>query len=131
MKSAPSFESRLHRRSGNGLIKEAQRGLIGLRFSRHVRLPRESRTFEAGEQRGRSGKYLDATGLSKGPLREPAAEHSDGRNLGLSGCFGIVWCISDRDGVGTFDVQLLEHGLEYVRRGFRFLGIIGRRRQIY
>ena len=32
---APSFESRLHRWSGDRLIEEAKRSLIGLQFSRH------------------------------------------------------------------------------------------------
>ena len=74
--------------------------------------------LEASEQRGGPGKYLDASGLSQRSLREPAAEHPDGRNLGLPGCFGIVGCITDRDGVGTFNVQLLEDDLEDVWRRF-------------
>src|SRR6476619_3403874 len=37
--SAPRFQSRLHRRSGDGLIEEAQRSLIGLQLSSHERPP--------------------------------------------------------------------------------------------
>ena len=75
---APRFQSRLHRRRGDRQIEEAQRSLVGLQFSRHRRfparpanatasvvyLPCEQRVCEASEQRGRSGIYLDASGLS-------------------------------------------------------------------
>src|ERR1700676_4792734 len=36
---APRFQSRFHRRSGDRLIEEAQRSLIGLQLSRHERSP--------------------------------------------------------------------------------------------
>ncbi len=113
---APRFQCRFHRRRGDCLIEKTQRRLIGLQFSRHetffaassiakvrpASLPREQRLPETSEQRGRSGIYLDATGLSKQALCEPAAKYADGRDLGLPGRDGIVGCVANRDGVSSF-----------------------------
>src|SRR5450755_4395346 len=41
---APRFQSRLHRRSGDRQIEEAQRSLVGLQFSRHQTLRTDRRT---------------------------------------------------------------------------------------
>src|SRR4029079_12754152 len=39
---APHFQCGFHRRGGNGEIEEAQRGLVGLQFSRHEILTRSA-----------------------------------------------------------------------------------------
>jgi hypothetical protein len=53
-------------------------------------LSREEGTPKANEQRGRSGIYLDAAGLSQRALGEPAAKHTDGRDICLPRCGGIT-----------------------------------------
>ena len=85
----------------------------------------EQRFCEAGKQRGRAGIYLDASGFSERTLREPAAKYSDGGDPRLPRCFGIIGRITDRDGVGAFDLEVLENGLEDVRRRFRFFYVVG------
>src|ERR1700676_4086870 len=127
---APSFESRLHRRSGNRLIEEDKRGLIGLQFSRHKCLPREQRIRKTSQQRRRPGIYLDAAGLSQRMLRERAAEYADGRDLRFPRCGGIVGRVADRDGISAPDIQLTEDDLEDVGRRLRFLDVVRRSRYV-
>jgi hypothetical protein len=96
-----------------------------------ILLPREQGVCEASEQRGRSGIYRDASGLSQRALRESAAEHANSRDLRLPRCGGIVWRVADRDGIAAFDLKLLENDLEDVRRRFRFFYVVGRSFQVY
>jgi hypothetical protein len=116
---APRFQRR--RRSGHRQVEEAQRSLVVFSFlaMRHFPappaathdpsfvLPREQGVFEANKQRGRSGIYLDASGLSQRALREPAAKQADGRDLRPPRCFGIVGRVTDRDGVGAAILSFL------------------------
>jgi hypothetical protein len=53
--------------------------------------------------------------LSQRTLREPAAKHADGRDLGLPRRFGVIGRVADRDGVGALDLELLENDLKDVR----------------
>src|SRR5207237_8528466 len=67
---APRFQSRFHGGSGHRQIEEAQRGLVGLQFSRHETLPRpltaamrsarlftsRAENFQSGRTSGRTGK---------------------------------------------------------------------------
>ena len=95
------------------------------------RLPPQQGALEKSEHRSRSGIYLDAAGLSQRVLRNPAAKHADGRDVRLPRCGGIVGRVTDRDGVGAFDLELLENGFEDIRRRLRLLGVVGRSRKVH
>ena len=64
-------------------------------------------------------------------LSKPAAKHADGRDASLPRCFGIIGCVTDRDGVGAFELELLENDLEDVRCGFGFFYIVRGRFQVH
>jgi hypothetical protein len=68
--------------------------------------------------------------LPQRTLSKPAAKYSDGRDASLSRCFGIVGRVTDRDGIGAFELELLENDLEDIRRGFGVFYIVRRRCQI-
>ena len=53
------------------------------------------------------------------------------RDASLARCFGIIGRITDRDGVGGFDLDLLENDIEDVRRRFQFFHVVGRSFQIH
>src|SRR6266404_3131935 len=67
--------------------------------------------------------------VAKSP--ETRRKARDGRYLRLPRCFGIVGRVTDRDGVGAFDLKLLENDLEDVRRRFRFFYVVGRSFQVH
>jgi hypothetical protein len=51
-------------------------------------------------------------------FREASAEHADRANARLTSRFRIVRCITDRDGVGAINLELLENDIEDVGRRF-------------
>jgi hypothetical protein len=56
-------------------------------------------------------------------LSEPSQtrrKYADGRDARLPRCVGIVGRVTDRDGVGAFELEILENDLENVRRRFGF-----------
>src|SRR6185437_684549 len=64
---APRFQGGLHRRRCDGLLEEAQRGLVGLQLPRHAALPRRRPLSYLHRERGIAKQAKSAAADASGP----------------------------------------------------------------